>query len=113
LLVAFSHTNLIFKVLAREDIQAVAVCLPPSVTVEYVTAALKAGKHILVEKPIASSLEGARAVVKLVRSSAALTVVNFPVLRFQAKANPSKVVFVAENFAYKPSVRCSLEESAV
>lgn len=45
------------EVLARTDIDAVVICLPPKVHCAVAVAALKAGKHVLIEKPMASSLE--------------------------------------------------------
>ena len=42
---------------ARDDITAVSVCLPPALHCDAACAALEAGKHVLVEKPMASSLE--------------------------------------------------------
>ena len=42
---------------ACDDIAAVSVCLPPALHCDAACAALEAGKHVLVEKPMASSLE--------------------------------------------------------
>ena len=43
--------------LTRSDIDIIAICLPPQTHAEVSIAALEAGKHVLVEKPMASSLE--------------------------------------------------------
>ena len=43
-------------VLARDDIELISICLPPSEHAETAVAALDAGKHVLVEKPMAASL---------------------------------------------------------
>ncbi len=40
-------------IVAREDLDAVAVATPPAAHLEMVTAALQAGKHVLCEKPFA------------------------------------------------------------
>jgi len=45
------------KALELEDIDLVSICLPPSVHSEVSISSLSAGKHVLVEKPMASSLE--------------------------------------------------------
>ena len=44
------------EILCREDIDLVSVCLPPSGHAETTIAALEAGKHVIVEKPMAASL---------------------------------------------------------
>ncbi|MEV5121811.1 Gfo/Idh/MocA family oxidoreductase [Streptomyces decoyicus] len=51
--------------LEREDIDAVYISLPPSLHGEWAARALHAGKHVLVEKPIATTAAEARAVVAL------------------------------------------------
>ncbi len=43
--------------LEREDIDLVSVCTPPYTHAEIAIDFLEAGKHVLVEKPMASSLE--------------------------------------------------------
>ncbi|MFA6892085.1 MAG: Gfo/Idh/MocA family oxidoreductase [Sphaerochaetaceae bacterium] len=47
------------KLLGRDDIDLVSVCLPPSLHEEVSSAFLLAGKHVLCEKPMAASLEEA------------------------------------------------------
>ncbi|WP_432799992.1 Gfo/Idh/MocA family protein [Poriferisphaera sp. WC338] len=44
---------------------AVVICTPPSARIEYVKAALEAGKHVLMEKPIATNIEEAETLVDL------------------------------------------------
>lgn len=45
------------KMLAREDIDIVDICTPPYVHAEIAINSLNAGKNVLVEKPMAASLE--------------------------------------------------------
>jgi predicted dehydrogenase len=51
------------RLLARDDIDAVSICAEPFRHPELVEAAAAAGKHILIEKPMAGSVEGARRIV--------------------------------------------------
>src|SRR5438067_1450509 len=43
--------------LERPDIDVVSVCTPPATHAEIVVDAIEAGKHVLCEKPIATTLE--------------------------------------------------------
>lgn len=45
------------KIIAREDIDVVDVCLPTYLHHEYVLKAARAGKHVLCEKPMALTVE--------------------------------------------------------
>lgn len=45
------------ELLKRDDIDLVSVCTPPYTHAEIAIAFLHAGKHVIVEKPMASSLE--------------------------------------------------------
>jgi predicted dehydrogenase len=53
--------------LARDDIQAVVVCSPTDAHAALVIAAARAGKHVLCEKPIATRLADARAMIEACR----------------------------------------------
>jgi len=51
------------ELLARDDISLVSVCAPPSIHAEISLAALRAGKHVLCEKPLAASLSECDAMI--------------------------------------------------
>ncbi|MDP3891852.1 Gfo/Idh/MocA family protein, partial [Nocardioides sp.] len=51
------------EVIARDDVDIVDVCTPGLLHAEVAIAALEAGKHVLVEKPLANDVAGAEAMV--------------------------------------------------
>ena len=55
--------------LAREDIDAVTLPLPDQIHRQITVDALKAGKHVLCEKPMALSLDDCKAMVKAAEES--------------------------------------------
>jgi predicted dehydrogenase len=56
-------------VLEDDDVTAVALATPPSTHARLAIAALEAGKHVLIEKPLAPSLAEARSIVETARRS--------------------------------------------
>jgi predicted dehydrogenase len=75
------------KMLASPRVEAVAIILPVELNREVCTHAAKAGKHILVEKPLAESEEQASELLRL------------------EELNQELVMMVAENFRYRPVFR--------
>lgn len=57
--IPFAHASL--DDLLHNGVDAIYVCTPPASHAEYALAAMEAGKHVLVEKPMASSVEECRA----------------------------------------------------
>jgi len=53
------------EVLKNEQVEAVLIAVPDRFHCELAEAALRAGKHVLVEKPLASTVEEARRLVEL------------------------------------------------
>ncbi|MFC0532528.1 Gfo/Idh/MocA family protein [Phytohabitans kaempferiae] len=51
------------ELIARDDLDVIDVCTPGDSHAEIAIAALEAGKHVLCEKPLANSVEEARAMV--------------------------------------------------
>ncbi|MFP4500468.1 MAG: Gfo/Idh/MocA family protein [Candidatus Hydrogenedentota bacterium] len=67
--------------LERGDIDIVAVCTPHDEHTPYVVAAANAGKHIIIEKPVALTMEEVRRQQATVQQAGVKTVVGF-VLRW-------------------------------
>lgn len=66
-----AHYNVPFyddveSLLQRDDIDAVSLCAEPFRQPELAEAAAAAGKHMLIEKPMASDLDGAARIVRVV-----------------------------------------------
>lgn len=58
-------------------VDAVAVAVPPDVQAELAVRAARAGRHLLLDKPLALSLEQARAVVEAAEASGVASVIFF------------------------------------
>ena len=59
------------EMIAHPDVRAVSVCTPPFLHVEQSVAALRAGKHVLCEKPVAPTLAGIDAIAAAEREGGA------------------------------------------
>ncbi len=59
------------RLLERDDVDLVDICTPGDTHAEIACAALEAGKHVLCEKPLANSVEEARAMAEAARVAAA------------------------------------------
>jgi predicted dehydrogenase len=57
------------ELIARDDIDLVYIPLPPSAHLEWCTAALASGKHVLVEKPFANNAQDAAQMVAAARAA--------------------------------------------
>ncbi|MET9444580.1 Gfo/Idh/MocA family oxidoreductase [Streptomyces sp. NPDC006610] len=73
------------------DVDAVAVALPPAIQAELAVRAARAGCHLLLDKPVAVSVEAGRAVVEAVEEAQVASVVFFTT-RFQ----PEPDAWIAE-----------------
>jgi predicted dehydrogenase len=69
--------------LAQADVHAVDICLPHALHATVTEAALDAGKHVLVEKPLAPSIDEANRMIKAAKQSGKILMVSENV-RFNA-----------------------------
>ncbi len=69
--------------LARDDIAAVSIATPDFAHRDIAVAAARAGKHILVEKPLATTVEDANAILEAVEEAGVKLMVDF-----HNRANP-------------------------
>jgi len=65
------------KMLKQKDVDIVAVCTPHNAHTQYVVAAAKAGKHIIIEKPVALTPEDVLKQRQAVSKSKVKTIVSF------------------------------------
>lgn len=63
------------SVLARDDVDAVTVCTPSGNHADTAVAALDAGKHVIIEKPIDVSMQAAQRIIDAERRSSATAMV--------------------------------------
>lgn len=78
--------------LDRVDIDAVYVPLPPALHAEWVAKALAAGKHVLAEKPLATSLAEAADLVAAARAGNRLLMENFAFLHHSQHAEVQRLL---------------------
>ncbi|MBO9604451.1 MAG: Gfo/Idh/MocA family oxidoreductase [Paenibacillaceae bacterium] len=65
------------ELLVRDDIHVVSICTPPSYHRQPVLDALRAGKHVLVEKPFGASLQECDEMIEAARACDRKLVVTF------------------------------------
>ena len=71
------YSTSIDEVLKREDVEAVIVSTPTPLHFDHALKAITAGKHVLVEKPMARSTDEARALVELADKEGLVLAVGF------------------------------------
>lgn len=74
---AAAYSNL-DELLARPDIEVVSICTPSGLHEEQVVQAARAGKHILVEKPMAIQMEGVERMIEACEQEDVLLATVFP-----------------------------------
>jgi NDP-hexose-3-ketoreductase len=80
------------ELLGRPDIDAVYLPLPTGMHVPWALAALRAGKHVLVEKPLSTNAEGAREVVALAEERGLVVMESFMFLHHGQHTAVAKLV---------------------
>jgi UDP-N-acetyl-2-amino-2-deoxyglucuronate dehydrogenase len=78
-------------ILKRDDIHVVSLCLPHHLHAPVAIAALQAGKHVLVEKPMAISLEEADAMIRAAQKARRRLSVVFQ-LRFESDVQRARLI---------------------
>ncbi len=79
-------------VIARPDIDVIDICTPNNVHAEIAIAAAGAGKHIICEKPLARTVEEARAMAAAVKKAGVIHMVAFNYRRTPAVALARKYI---------------------
>ncbi len=74
---AVAYTTDYHELLANPEIKAVSIATPDFAHRDIVIAAARAGKHILVEKPLATTVEDAEAILTAVKEAGVKLMVDF------------------------------------
>lgn len=72
------------ELLERKDVDAVAICTPDQLHLEFCMAAARSGKHMIVEKPLATKVEEAERIIEEARRHGVLLTVGH-LLRFEPR----------------------------
>ena len=79
------------ELLAHPGLDALSICTPPERHAQETIAAAQAGKHILIEKPVATRVEDLHAMDAAVRAAGVRTVVGF-VLHWNPQVQTAKAL---------------------
>ncbi len=80
------------RLLARDDIHLIDVCTPGNSHHDIAIAALRAGKHVLCEKPLANSLAQAKEMVEAAEQAGTVNMVTFNYRRVPAVQLAHKLI---------------------
>ncbi|MCB2199067.1 Gfo/Idh/MocA family oxidoreductase [bacterium] len=97
------------EMIQQDEVEIVSICTPPSTHAELAIAAMEAGNHVLVEKPLATTVEDAKAIVEARERTGKVAAVNY-MLRF----NPiiEQITEWAGNKMFGPLRRAVVENYA-
>lgn len=104
----FTHYE---EAIAHPDVDALDVCLPPYLHADCTVKALEAGKHVLLEKPFAASLQDCARILDAERSSTAKLMIaeNWP----YASATRQVVELLSEGAIGSPFMLRGQHESSL
>ena len=71
------YSNRLDEILSRKDVDAVTICTPTITHKEVAAKAIDAGKHVFIEKPIASTSREAREVISIAKEKGVRVAVGF------------------------------------
>lgn len=77
------------EICAADDVDVVHICTPNNVHLEQAAAALAAGKHVVCEKPLATTVADAAALVEAAEKAQTVAAVSF-IYRFYAMAREAR-----------------------
>lgn len=80
------------ELLVDRSIDAVSICTPNYLHATQTVDALKAGKHVLVEKPMATTREDAQAMIDAARKTGKILMVGFTHRFFRANRHMKKLI---------------------
>ncbi|NOZ29778.1 MAG: Gfo/Idh/MocA family oxidoreductase [Chloroflexi bacterium] len=80
------------EVVERDDIHVIDIASPGNTHAEIAIAAAKAGKHIICEKPLANTLEEAKAMVQAAQEAGVTTLCNYNYRRVPAIRLAKKLI---------------------
>ncbi len=80
------------RVVEREDVDLVDVCTPGDTHAEIAIAALRAGKHVICEKPLANTVADARRMAAAARKARRVTLCAFNYRRVPAVAHAAAMI---------------------
>ena len=92
------------QLLAREDVDAVDICVPNHLHAEIVLAAAAAGKHIYCEKPLAMNVAEAQAMAEAVAAAGVIAQMTFNFRFFPAVLRARQLVqegFLGRIFSFR------------
>lgn len=103
-------TDDLAALLSRDDITAVAIATPARTHRGVAEAALRAGKHVLVEKPLADSVEAGTAMVELAREQGLVLMADHTYCYTPAVLKMAEIIAAGElgDVLYVDSVRINL-----
>ena len=88
------------KLIADEEVELVDICLPTPLHMKYARAALKAGKHVMVEKPLARTRREADILAQCAEEAEAAGIFSMPAMcmRFWPGWDWLKAAIVKESY---------------